>query len=98
MFFHLKFHCSKLGVRYDNIFPINSQVREKTEAQLLQELAILEAKSRQLREMEMMKKELEELLTATEQAKRDEELVREAQARSVLDQLYEDGVGPWRGG
>ncbi len=69
-------------VTHDNSFE-NFQVCEKTKAQLSQEQAILEAKSRQLREMELMKKQVEELLTATEQAKRDEELVRQAQARSV---------------
>lgn len=58
-----------------------SQARAEAEARLQLESALREADKDHLRELEEIKEQLERLLEEERQAKRDEELVRIAQAR-----------------
>lgn len=51
------------------------------ESRLLKEAALREVEKRRMRELEEVKKELQRLLEEERQAKRDEEIVRQLQAR-----------------
>lgn len=51
------------------------------ESRLLKEAALREVEKRRLRELEEVKRELQRLLEEERQAKRDEEIVRQLQAR-----------------
>ena len=57
------------------------KAREDLESRLLKEAALREVEKRRLREVEEAKKELQRLLEEERQAKRDEEIVRQLQAR-----------------
>lgn len=56
-------------------------MREDLESRLLREAALREVEKRRMRELEEVKKELQRLLEEERQAKRDEEIVRQLQAR-----------------
>lgn len=56
-------------------------MREDLESRLLKEAALREVEKRRMRELEEVKKELQRLLEEERQAKRDEEIVRQLQAR-----------------
>ena len=60
---------------------LTNQERAYLQQKLLEEAAIREAEKRRLKEMQQMKDDLSKLLEEERQAKRDEELVRSAQAR-----------------
>lgn len=51
------------------------------ESRLLKEAALREVEKRRMRELEEVKRELQRLLEEERQAKRDEEIVRQLQAR-----------------
>lgn len=56
-------------------------MREDLESRLLKEAALREVEKRRMRELEEVKRELQRLLEEERQAKRDEEIVRQLQAR-----------------
>ena len=60
------------------------QARLDVEARLAEEAAALEAERLRLKEMEEIRAMLERLLEEERQAKRDEEVVRNLQARLVM--------------
>ena len=62
-------------------FVMISKAREDLESRLLKEAALREVEKRRLREVEEAKKQLQRLLEEERQAKRDEEIVRQLQAR-----------------
>lgn len=89
---HNVFHFSRilntstLSYKRSNLFYFFSffflsQARAEAEARLQLESALREADKDHLRELEEIKEQLEKLLEEERQAKRDEELVRIAQAR-----------------
>ena len=57
------------------------QARAEAEARLQEEAALREIEQRRLQELEELQRQLEALLEEERQAKKDEELVRAAQAR-----------------
>lgn len=57
------------------------------ESRLLKEAALREVEKRRLRELEEVKRELQRLLEEERQAKRDEEIVRQLQARYKIIHL-----------
>lgn len=61
-------------------------MREDLESRLLKEAALREVEKRRMRELEEVKKELQRLLEEERQAKRDEEIVRQLQARYEIIQ------------
>lgn len=62
-------------------------MREDLESRLLKEAALREVEKRRLRELEEVKRELQRLLEEERQAKRDEEIVRQLQARYKIIHL-----------
>lgn len=66
---------------FSYLFFFLSQARAEAETRLQLESALREADKDHLRELEEIKEQLEKLLEEERQAKRDEELVRIAQAR-----------------
>jgi adenine specific DNA methylase Mod len=64
-------------------FNSNLQRRESAESKWQEEQALRESEQQRLRELEEIKRELERLLAEERQAKKDEEIVRNLQSKSV---------------